>query len=604
MTKECRVGLASNQIIRNVKMEDKKTLFIDGREVEFSDEPNILEVIRKAGMNVPTFCYRPELTPSGACRMCVVEIEGRGIQSSCTMPPEAGLKIHLNTEKTRRIRKTVLELLIANHDRECTTCEKSGSCELQKYCEEYGVRTIRYPSKPKEEFLPIDAYNPSIVRDPNKCILCGACVKACRELQGQAVLGFANRGSKTVVQPTAGRQLGKSECVFCGQCVAVCPTGALIISSDIEKVWKEITNRDKKVVAQIAPAVRVALGEVFGLEPGTNTIGLITAALKHIGFDLVFDTNFAADLTIMEEGSEMIERLKLGKNLPIFTSCCPAWVRYIEQSHPEFISNLSTCKSPQSMLSPILKELLPKYFEDYTKDNIKVVSIMPCTAKKMEGKRHQLQTIDAPDTDYVLTTQELGRMISEAGIDFKNLKPEKEDSPFGSYTGAATIFGASGGVAEAAVRTAYEFLTGEALKDIDIKEMRGTTNRNKSIELDIKGTKVVVRVVSTLVEAEKALKEIKDGTANFQILEVMACPGGCVGGGGQPYSFSDRTIKLKRAEGLYKEDKELPLRKSHENPEIKRLYEEFLKEPGSHKSHELLHTTYEDLFKGSFRDLK
>lgn len=604
MTKDCKVGLDSTKVIRNEKMEDKKTLFIDGREVEFSDEPNILEVIRKAGLNVPTFCYRPELTPSGSCRMCVVEIEGRGIQSSCTMPPEPGLKIHLNTEKTRRIRKTVLELLIANHDRECTTCEKSGKCELQKYCEEYGVRNIRYPSKPKEEFLPVDNNNPSVVRDSNKCILCGACVKACRELQGQAVLGFANRGSKTIVQPMGGRELGKTECVFCGQCVAVCPTGALTINSDIDNVWKEITNRDNKVVAQIAPAVRVALGEVFGLEPGTNSIGLITAALKQIGFDLVFDTNFTADLTIMEEGAEIIGRLKSGKNLPIFTSCCPAWVRYIEQSHPEFASNLSTCKSPQSMLSPILKELLPKYFDGYTKENIKVVSVMPCTAKKMEGKRHQLQTVDTPDTDYVLTTQELGRMISEAGIDFKNLKPEQEDSPFGGYTGAATIFGASGGVAEAAVRTIYEIVTGEPLKNVDIKEMRGTTNRNKTIEIDLKGTNVVVRVVSTLSEAEKALKEIENGTANFQILEVMACPGGCVSGGGQPYSFSDRTIKIRRAEGLYKEDAELPFRKSHENPEIKRIYEEFLKEPGSHKSHELLHTTYENLFKGSYRDLK
>lgn len=583
--------------------DDKKTLFIDGREVEFTDEPNVLEVIRKAGLNVPTFCYRPELTPFGACRMCVVEIEGRGIQSSCTMPPEPGLKIHLNTEKTRRIRKTVLELLIANHDRECTTCEKSGKCELQKYCEEYGVRNIRYPSKKKEEFLPIDNSNPSIVRDPNKCILCGACVRACKEFQGHAVLGFANRGSKSVVQPMAGRDLAKSECVFCGQCVAVCPTGALSIVSEVDRVWKEITNRDKKVVAQIAPSVRVALGEMFGFKPGENTIGLITAALKHIGFDLVFDTNFAADLTIMEEASELIERLKEGKNLPIFTSCCPAWVRYVEQSHPEFIKNLSTCKSPQSMMSPVLKELLPKYFEGFTRENIRVVSVMPCTAKKIESHRSQLKTIDEPDTDFVLTTQELGRMISEAGIDFKNLTPEAEDSPFGQYSGAGTIFGASGGVAEAAVRTAYEFLTGESIKDVDIKQMRGTTNRSKTIELDIKGTKVVVRVVSTLVEAEKALKEIKDGTANFHMLEVMSCPGGCIGGGGQPYSFNDRTIKVQRAEGLYKEDKDLAIRKSHENPDIKKLYKEFLEKPGSHKAHELLHTTYEDKFKGSYRDL-
>lgn len=587
-------------------MEDKKTLFIDGKEVEFTDEPNLLEVIRKAGMNVPTFCYRPDLTQYGACRMCVVEIENRGIQSSCTMPPEAGLKIHLNTERTRRIRKTVLELLLANHDRECTTCEKSGNCELQKYSEEYGIRNIKFPTKQKEEYLLIDDSNPSIVRDPNKCILCGACVRACKEFQGHAILGFANRGSKTVVQPMAGRDLSQTDCIFCGQCQAVCPTGALTIVSDVDKVWKEVTNRDKKVVAQIAPSIRVALGEMFGLEPGENTIGKITAALKQVGFDLVFDTNFAADLTIMEEATEFIERLKSGENLPIFTSCCQAWVKYIEQSHPEFIKNLSSCKSPQSMLSPVLKELLPKYYEGYTRENIKVVSIMPCTAKKIECKRGQLVTKGVPDTDYVLTTQELGRMIKEAGIDFKNLPSESQDSPFGAYSGAGTIFGASGGVAEAAVRTAYEFVTGETLKDVDIKGMRGTSKskRSKSMELDLKGTKINVRIVSTIVEAEKALKEIKDGTANFQMLEVMACPGGCVNGGGQPYSYNDTTIKQKRAEGLYKEDSELPVRKSHENPEIKKLYAEYLEKPGSHTAHELLHTTYENLFKGSYRDLQ
>lgn len=587
-------------------MTDKKTLFIDGKEVEFTDEPNLLEVIRKAGMNVPTFCYRPDLTQYGACRMCVVEIEGRGIQSSCTMPPEPGLKIQLNTERTRRIRKTVLELILANHDRECTTCEKSGSCELQKYSEEYGIRSIKFPSKQKEDFLPIDSSNPSIIRDPNKCILCGACVRACKEFQGHAILGFANRGSKTVVQPMAGRDFSQTDCVYCGQCQAVCPTGALTIVSDVDRVWKEVTNKDVKVVAQIAPSIRVALGEMFGLEPGVNTIGLITAALKKIGFDLVFDTNFSADLTIMEEASEFIERLKSGENLPLFTSCCQAWVKYIEQSHPEFIKNLSTCKSPQSMLSPVLKELLPKYYEGYKRENIKIVAVMPCTAKKVECNRKQLAVKGVPDTDYVLTTQELGRMIKEAGIDFKTLEPETQDSPFGAYSGAGTIFGASGGVAEAAARTAYEFVTGEELKDVDIKDMRGVTksSRSRSIELDLKGTKVVVRIVSTLVEAEKALQEIKDGTANFQLLEVMACPGGCINGGGQPYSYNDTTIKQKRAEGLYKEDRELPFRKSHLNPEIKKLYAEFLKEPGSHKAHELLHTTYEDLFKGSYRDLK
>lgn len=581
-------------------MEDKKTLFINGKEVEFTDEISLLEVMRKNGFNVPTFCYRPDLKPFGACRMCVVEIEGRGIQTSCTMPPEAGLKIQTNTERTRRIRKTVLELLLANHDRECTSCEKSGSCELQKYAEEYGIRNIRYAKK--KEFAEIDDSNPSIVRDPNKCILCGACVRACEEFQGHAVLGFANRGSKTVVQPMAGKCLSDVDCVYCGQCQAVCPTGALTIKSDIENVWSEITNKDKKVVAQIAPAVRVALGEMFNLEPGKNTIGKINTALREIGFDLVFDTNFSADLTIMEEGTEFLERLKSGKNLPLFTSCCPAWVRYMENTHPDMLQHLSTCKSPQSMLSPVLKEVLPNRLEGYTRENITVVSIMPCTAKKSESKREELSKDGIQDTDYTLTTSELGRMIREAGIDFSKLEPSKGDTPFGEYTGAGTIFGASGGVAEAAVRTAYEIATGKSLESIDIKELRGVHNRCRDVEFDINGAKVVVRVVSTLKEAEKSIQEIKTGNAKFHMLEVMACPGGCVNGGGQPRSCDSSLIKEKRAEGLYSEDKELSLRKSHENPEIQKLYSEFLEKPGSHKAHELLHTTYKNRLKGSYKD--
>lgn len=583
-------------------MSDKKTLFIDGKEVEFTDEPNLLEVIRKAGMNVPTFCYRPDLTSFGACRMCVVEVEGRGIQSSCTMPPEAGLKIHLNTEKTRRIRKTVLELLLANHDRNCLTCEKSGNCELQKYAEEYGIRNIRYPDKELEDYLPIDDSSPSIVRDPNKCILCGACVRACSEFQGHAVLGFANRGSKTLVQPMNGRPLGQVDCVNCGQCAAVCPTGALTIKSDVEQVWKEITNPEKKVVVQMAPATRVAIGEMFGLEPGVNSIGEMNAALRKIGFDLIFDTNFGADLTIMEEATEFLSRLKSGENLPIFTSCCPAWIKYLETEHPDMLHHLSSCKSPMSMLSPVLKTLVPEHF-GISRDNMVVVAIMPCTAKKYECKRPELTTNGKPDTDYVLTTQELGRMIKEAGINFNALDTEAPDSPFGEYTGAGTIFGASGGVAEAAARTAYEFATSEPLNDVDIKQMRGTSNRSRDIELDLKGTKLIIRVVSTLREAEKSLKEIKEGKAKFQMLEVMACPGGCINGGGQPRSCDDTKIKEERAQGLYKEDAELQYRKSHFNPSIRKLYNEYLEEPNSHKAHELLHTIYTDKFIGSYKDI-
>lgn len=581
---------------------ETKTLFIDGKEVEFTDEPNLLEVIRKAGLNVPTFCYRPDLTSFGACRMCVVEIEGRGIQSSCTMPPEAGLKVHLNTEKTRRIRKTVLELLLANHDKNCLTCDKSGNCELQQYAEEYGIRKIRYPDKDLDEYLPVDDSSPSIVRDPNKCILCGACVRACTEFQGHSVLGFANRGSKTVVQPMNGKPLGQVDCVNCGQCAAVCPTGALTIKSDVEKVWAEITNPAKKVVVQMAPATRVALGEMFGLPAGENSIGKMNAALRRIGFDLVFDTNFSADLTIMEEASEFLGRLKSGQNLPIFTSCCPAWVKYLEEQHPDMLHHLSSCKSPMSMLSPVLVKLVPEKL-GIQREDLVVVGIMPCTAKKYECKRPELTTDGRPDTDFVLTTQELGRMIKEAGINFNALEPEANDNPFGEYSGAGTIFGASGGVAEAAVRTAYEFATNETLENVDIKELRGTSNRCRDIELDLKGTKLVVRVVSTLKEAEKSIQEIKAGKAQFAMLEVMACPGGCINGGGQPRSCDNSHTKEERAQGLYKEDAELTLRKSHYNQSIRKLYNEYLEAPNSHKAHELLHTIYKDKFTGSYKDV-
>ena len=586
-------------------MSDKKTLFINNQEVEFTDEKTVLEVIRNNGFNVPTFCDRPELSQFGACRMCVVEQEGRGIQASCTMPPRAGIKIFTHSAKVRKIRKTILELLLANHDRECTTCEKSGNCDLQRYAEEYHVRSIKYPSMKKEEMLEIDDSNPSIVRDPNKCILCGACVRACNEFQGHAVLGFANRGSKTVVQPMNGRKLADVDCVYCGQCQSVCPTGALTIKSDVEKVWDLINDSEKKVVVQVAPALRVALGEMFGLKAGENVIGKIYSALRKIGFDLIFDTNFSADLTIMEEATEFVGRLTKGENLPLFTSCCPAWVRYMETQHPDMLNHLSTCKSPQGMLSPVVKELLPKYHEGFTKENIAVVSIMPCTAKKYERTRKQLMRDGKPETDVVLTTQEFARMIKSVGIDFASLQEEKADSPFGEYTGAGTIFGASGGVAEAAARTAYYFVTGENIGNDDIKEMRGVdaNSRSKSVELDIKGTHVVVRVVSTLKEAEKAIQEIKNGTANFQLLEVMACPGGCVNGGGQPRSCEDAKIKVERAEGLYTEDAHLEHRRSYENPDIIRIYKDDLEKPNSHTAHELLHTTYADERTGSYKDI-
>ncbi len=582
------------------------TLFINGKQVEYTNEPNLLEVIKKAGFSVPTLCYRPDLTQFGACRMCVVEVEypnGRVvINSSCTMPPEANIKVKTNSERVRRIRKTVLELLLSNHDRECTTCEKSGECELQQYAEEYCVKNLRYVKKEKKDYLPIDDTNPVLVRDPNKCILCGACVRACAEFQGHAVLGFANRGSKTVVQPMAGKHLSDVDCVFCGQCQAVCPTGALTINYELDKAWNAINDKTKKVVVQMAPSVRVALGEAFGLKPGENVIGKIYAALREMGADLIFDTNFSADLTIMEEANEFIQRLTTKQNLPLFTSCCPAWVRYLETQHPDMLNHLSTCKSPQGMLSPLLKEMLPKTYEGYKKEDIVVLSIMPCTAKKVEAKRAELQN----ETDIVLTTKEFARMIKSAGIDFANLEPQEADSPFGQYTGAGTIFGASGGVAEAAVRTAYYMVTGEELANLDVKPMRGVDKnaRSKEATLDIKGTPVTVRVVSTLKEAEKCIQEIKAGTAKFDILEVMACPGGCVNGGGQPASCNDSSIKEQRAAGLYVEDAHLAVRCSHKNTDVQKLYKEYLEKPGSHKAHELLHTTYSDKRTGSYKDIR
>ncbi|EKE04167.1 MAG: hypothetical protein ACD_20C00099G0012 [uncultured bacterium] len=578
----------------------KNTLYIDGREVTYTNERNLLEVIRNAGIEVPTFCYRPDLSIYGGCRMCVVEIEGRGVQASCSVPPEPGLKIRVNTERTRRVRKISLELILANHNSECTTCEKSSSCELQDLTQKMGIKNVRFGKREIE--LPIDDENPSIVRDPNKCILCGDCVRMCKEVQGQNVLDFSNRGSHTVVAPAYGKSLCDVDCVYCGQCVSVCPTGALTIKSEIDNTWNAIFDEKKFVIAQIAPAVRVALGEAFGLKPGVNTIGLIVAALKKIGFNQVFDTSFAADMTVMEETAEFITRLQNGEKLPLFTSCCPAWVRFAELKHPELLDNLSTCKSPQQMFGSIAKKYLTKEY-NIEPENLTVVSIMPCTAKKAEAQRDEFAENGIQDVDIVLTTQELIRMIKEAGIDLNNIEPEELDTPFGILTGAGVIFGSSGGVAEAVVRTAYEMVTGNALEKFDITEARGL-DKLKELTVDIDGTKVRIAIVNGLQEASNLVDKINKGEAHYDIVEVMACPGGCIGGGGQSQSCKDCTIKSSRSEGLYKADKELPIHKSHENPEVQNLYKKLLQSPNSKISHKLLHTRYKKKNSGIEKDIE
>lgn len=564
-----------------------KTLTIDGLEVPIANERNLLELIRKADIDLPTFCYHSDLSVYGACRLCIVDIEGRGIQGACSTPPEPGLKVRTQTAEIREIRKITLELLLANHDQQCPTCLKSNACQLKSVARQLGVDRIRF--KRVHEPEPLDTSSIALLRDPNKCILCGDCVRFCAEVQSVGAIDFAFRGHDAAVLPAFGQGLGEGECINCGQCAAVCTTGALTPRPEIEDVWRVLNDPTKLVVAQIAPAVRVAIGEEFGLEPGAGTSGLMVAALKRLGFARVYDTSFAADLTVIEEASEFLLRKGRGERLPQFTSCCPAWVKFAEQYFPDLLPNLSSCKSPQQMLGALVKNLLPRELGRARQDVV-VVSIMPCTAKKFEARRPEFAAEGGPDVDYVLTTQELARMIAETGIRYEKLRPESYDMPMGFKTGGGVIFGNSGGVSEAVLRYAAEKVTGEKLASPDFHAVRGEDGMRVAT-IDLKGVVLKLAVVHGLKHARTLAEKIRRGAADFDLIEVMACPGGCIGGAGQPVT-RDANVRRQRARGIYDDDKNQLLHKSQENPFVMEVYSRHLGPIGGEQAHHLLHTCY------------
>lgn len=563
------------------------TLVIDNMEIEIDGERNLLEVIRKAKIDLPTFCYHSEISIYGACRLCMVEVQGRGILPACSTLPEAGMKVKTSTEEIRSLRKMIIELLIASHANNCPTCTKGTACQLQNLARRMGVSEIRF--KAVEPDFKVDTSSKSLVRDPNKCVLCGDCIRVCDEIQSVGAIDFAHRGSKTVVTPCFGKDLDSVECVYCGQCARVCPTGAITPKYNVNEVWNSIYDSSKTVVAHVAPAVRVALGEAFGLEPGTAVTGQIVNALRRLGFDKVFDTSFTADLTVIEEANEFISRFTKKEKMPQFTSCCPAWIKFAEQYYPEYIPNLSSCKSPQQMFGALCKDVLTKDLDIEKKDMV-VVSIMPCTAKKYEASRPEFSKDGIPDTDYVLTTQELVTMIEEAGIRFNQLEPDSFDLPFGFKSGAGVIFGNTGGVTEAVLRYATETITGVKTQTHEIMAVRGEEGL-KTAEFTLDGNKIRVAIVNGLGNAKKLMESIKNKEVEYDLIEVMACPGGCIGGAGQPVSFTP-DFKKKRTTGLYETDKMLQLHKSQENPYIHELYENVLGKPCSHVAHEMLHTEY------------
>ncbi len=561
-----------------------KYMIIDGLRAEFTDEKNILQVIRKVGINIPVFCYSSELSIFGACRMCVVEDERGNIIASCSTPPKDGMKIRTNTPKLHHHRKMILELLLASHCRDCTTCEKNMKCQLQALARRFGLYEVRFNNyRPEYE---IDDSSPAIVRDMNKCILCGDCVRMCNEIQGVGAIDFVHRGSNMQVSPAFGKKLAETDCVNCGQCAAVCPTGAITIKKSHGKVWNAIFDPKKRVIAQVAPAVRVALGEEFGMKPGDNSIYKIYTALRMIGFDLAFDTSVSADMTIIEETNELAAILASNeeRKYPLFTSCCPAWIKYCETKHPELLPYISTSKSPMQMFGAVLKEYYKPSDEECGLETFNV-AIMPCTAKKMEAEREEFVRNGKPDIDAVLTTKELAKMIRELGIQFNEIEPSAPDQPFSIRSGAGVIFGASGGVTEAALRRVAE-RSNTALTEIRYSGVRGLEGI-KTFSAMVGEKEVHVAVVSGLANAESLIQLIESGEEHFDFVEVMACPTGCIGGAGQPEGFL--ADKEERAAGLYTADKSALVKRSDENPVIQQLYETgMLKD----RAHELLHVHY------------
>ena len=565
------------------------TLTINGQNIETENGSTVLHAASKANIHIPTLCYLPEVQAIGACRVCLVEVEGMGnLQAACVFPATEGLKVHTNTEKVRKARKFSVEMLLSNHSMDCLTCARNLNCELQKIANELGVSEIRFTGEKSKGG--IDDSSPSIRRDNGKCILCRRCVTVCENVQSVNALSLQGRGFETRVEAAFGNGLGDVACTNCGQCTLVCPVGAITEKDDTEGVWDAISDPPKFVIIQDAPAVRAALGEEFGYPPGTLVTCKMLAAARMLGFDRIFDTNFAADLTIIEEGSELLKRVKEGGKLPLITSCSPGWIKFIEHFYPQLLPHLSTCKSPHQMLGALSKTYFAEK-EGINPKDIIVVSVMPCTAKKFECSRPEMTDSGYKDVDYVLTTRELAKMIKEAGIDFRNLEDGTYDNPMGEYTGAATIFGATGGVMEAALRTAYELVTGKTLENLDFVAVRGLEGI-KEAAIPIEGIgDVKVAVASGLGNARKLMERIIHGDADYHFIEIMACPGGCIGGGGQPIPVNYEIKKL-RAQALYSEDKSLKYRKSHENPSIKKIYDEFLIEPLGEKSHHLLHTKY------------